>query len=390
MARKPVALPEGVEIVGSTIRIRFTWGTRRCETLDLPATAAGIAAASNLRSRVKQLIKLKGMTDDKYLEFFPKTSYLLPKLTPLFGEYAQTWLNSLEIVDSTRRNYRSTLNLYWMPHLGAKRIDEITSTDVRNIVANTKWSSPGVRRSARDILSSVFETAMIDGILRVNPVKAIKRQRLQKRVVDPLTREEAEHLIAYLYETLTGPLRIYAAYFEFALFTGMRPGEIMGLMWEEVDEAGGTVHVCRLVVDGELVVRVKTKKNRFVLLNERARNALREAAALTKHRSRHVFAPTVINGESDWIRSENTPKDYFLPALKALGIRRRRQYDCRHTYATMCIMAGMNVAFIANQLGHSVQMLLTTYAKWINSSMDVAELQKLNARPIGTESVQEI
>lgn len=330
------------------------------------------------------------MTDDKYLEFFPKTSYLLPKLTPLFGEYAQTWLNSLEIVDSTRRNYRSTLNLYWMPHLGAKRIDEITSTDVRNIVANTKWSSPGVRRSARDILSSVFETAMIDGILRVNPVKAIKRQRLQKRVVDPLTREEAEHLIAYLYETLTGPLRIYAAYFEFALFTGMRPGEIMGLMWEEVDEAGGTVHVCRLVVDGELVVRVKTKKNRFVLLNERARNALREAAALTKHRSRHVFAPTVINGESDWIRSENTPKDYFLPALKALGIRRRRQYDCRHTYATMCIMAGMNVAFIANQLGHSVQMLLTTYAKWINSSMDVAELQKLNARPIGTESVQEI
>lgn len=390
MARKPVALPEGVEIVGSTIRIRFTWGTRRCETLDLPATAPGIAAASNLRSRVKQLIKLKGMTDEKYLEFFPKTSYLLPKLVPLFGEYAQTWLNSLDIVDSTRRNYRSTLNNYWMPHLGGTRIDEISATDIRNIVAKTKWRSPGVRRAARDILASVFETAMIDGLLKVNPVKAIKRQRLQQRIVDPLTREEAERLVSHLYETLAGSLRIYAAYFEFALFTGMRPGEIMGLRWEEVDEVAGTVHVCRLVVDGEIVVRVKTKKNRFVLLNERARNALREAAALTRHRSRHVFAPTVMNGDSDWIRSESTPKEYFLPALAALGIRRRRQYDCRHTYATMCIMSGMNVAFIANQLGHSVQMLLTTYAKWINSSMDVAELQKLNAKPIGTDSVQAI
>ncbi|MCU9947560.1 site-specific integrase [Pseudomonas sp. PDM13] len=390
MARKPVALPEGVEIVGSTIRIRFTWGTRRCETLDLPATATGIAAASNLRSRVKQLIKLNGMTDEKYLEFFPKTSYLLPKLVPLFGEYAQTWLNSLDIVDSTRRNYRSTLNNYWMPHLGGTRIDEISATDIRNIVAKTKWRSPGVRRAARDILASVFETAMIDGLLKVNPVKAIKRQRLQQRIVDPLTREEAERLVSHLYETLVGSLRIYAAYFEFALFTGMRPGEIMGLRWDEVDEVAGTVHVCRLVVDGEIVVRVKTKKNRFVLLNDRARNALREAAVLTRHRSRHVFAPTVMNGDSDWIRSESTPKEYFLPALAALGIRRRRQYDCRHTYATMCIMSGMNVAFIANQLGHSVQMLLTTYAKWINSGMDVAEMQKLNAQPIGTELVRAI
>lgn len=45
----------------------------------------------------------------------------------------------------------------------------------------------------------------------------------------------------------------------------------------------------------------------------------------------------------------------------------RRQYDTRHTYATMSLMAGMSPAFIANQLGHSVKMLLSTYAKWPNS-----------------------
>lgn len=45
----------------------------------------------------------------------------------------------------------------------------------------------------------------------------------------------------------------------------------------------------------------------------------------------------------------------------------------------MCLMAGMNPAFIANQLGHSVEMLLSTYAKWISSS-DWKELEKLPSR----------
>ena len=66
----------------------------------------------------------------------------------------------------------------------------------------------------------------------------------------------------------------------------------------------------------------------------------------------------------------------------------RREYNCRHSYATMCLMAGMNPAFIANQLGHSVQMLLSTYAKWLNSSTDWSELGKLENSMIGTKLVR--
>jgi integrase len=76
-------------------------------------------------------------------------------------------------------------------------------------------------------------------------------------------------------------------------------------------------------------------------------------------------------------QSDSTPKKYFLAALERLKNRWRHQYDCRYTYATLCLMANMNTAFIANQLGHSVQMLLSTYAKWINSTSDWTELNKL-------------
>jgi integrase len=51
-------------------------------------------------------------------------------------------------------------------------------------------------------------------------------------------------------------------------------------------------------------------------------------------------------------------------------------------------MAGMNLGFIANQLGHSVQMLLTTYARWINSSEDWNEVGTLEQSLIGTKLVQ--
>jgi len=40
-------------------------------------------------------------------------------------------------------------------------------------------------------------------------------------------------------------------------------------------------------------------------------------------------------------------------------------------------MSGLTPAFIAQQLGHSVQMLLSTYARWINSASDWGELEKL-------------
>ncbi|MNZ19120.1 putative prophage phiRv2 integrase [compost metagenome] len=391
MARKPLDWPAGVEPVGEKIRIRFTWKgatpPRRCETLAYPQTPQGIVAAFNLRAQVTQLITLGLMTDDKYAELFPSSSYSLALKTPTFGEYAQVWLDSREIVESTRDNYLSVLNIYWMPSLALQRIDQITSADIRKLVSETPWSSPGVRRNAVDKLSSVFKTAIVDGLIARNPCASIARPRLKKREIDPFDREEAELIINKLYETLTGMQAIYACYFEFAFFTGMRPCELAALKWGDIDMRKKTAAVRRVRAKGEIHERVKTKNERTVLLNQHALHALNVAEPLTKMRGEFIFVPS--EGKSPFIASDSTTKEYLLKALARLKIRRRRQYDTRHTYATMCIMAGMNPAFIANQLGHSVQMLLSTYAKWLNSTSDWTELGKLENERIGTELVQQ-
>lgn len=392
MDRKPVDLPAGVELVGRSIRIRFTWNKKRCcETLPLPQTAKGIAAAASLRSQVKSLDKLGALTAEKYAELFPNTRSVAvqEQTAPIFFDYAQEWLNSLQIVEGTRRNYRSALQVYWIPYLAEMPINTITSVRLRKIMNNIEWTSPIRRKGVVGLLVSIFQQAVADELIVRNPALSIPGAKVPKREVDPFTKDEADSIITHLYETTNGMTAIYAAYFEFCFYTGMRPGEVMALRWSEIDRREKAANVCRIQIRGMIQDRTKTKRTRKVLLNDRALHALEKARPLTEARSDYVFAPSGTGDRSEmFIRSETSQKRYWLAALRKLGIRRRRMYDTRHTYATMCLMAGMNPAFIAAQLGHSVQVLLSTYAKWINSPNDWAELDKLKMLESGTKVVR--
>lgn len=390
MDRKPVDLPTGVELVGRSIRIRFSWNKKRCcETLPYPQTPKGIAAAASLRTQVKQLDKLGALTPQKYAELFPGTRSTEVQGVPIFFDYAQDWLDSLQIVESTRKNYRSTLQNYWVPYLADKPMDKVTPMLMRKIVNDIQWTSPVRRKNAIRLVTTIFTQAVRDELITRNPASSIPPTRVTKRDLDPFTRSEADLMISKLYELTSGLQQIYAAFFEFSFYTGMRPGEAMALRWAEVDMRKKTARVCRIRIYGKIQERTKTKTSREVLLNDRAIKALEKAKPLTAARSDYVFAPEGSGDKSEmFIRSETGPKRYWLSALRKLGIRHRRMYDTRHTYATMCLMSGMNPAFIAAQLGHSVQVLLSTYAKWISSPSDWAELEKLDKIESGTKTVR--
>ncbi|WP_440466936.1 tyrosine-type recombinase/integrase [Pseudomonas sp. YH-1] len=388
MARKPLDLPTGVEVIGKSVRIRFQWGKRRrCETLAYPPTPKGIAAADAVRTQVVQLNKLGALTHEKYLELFPSSRAQLPSTAcPTFFDYAQEWLDSLEIVDSTRKGYRIALQLYWIPHLAQLPMDQIPPQMLRRITTQTNWPSPGRRKYAVRVLACLFKLALKEELVQRDPTLSIPKARVPKREIDPLTREEADAIIDKLYVLATGLQRIYACLFEFLFYTGMRPGEAMALRWEEVDTRSRKARVCRIQQRGKIYERTKTKTVREVLLNDRALHALEQARPLTAARSDYVFAPSLKAERSDlYIKSETGPKRYWRDALRKLGMRQRRTYDTRHTYATMCLMAGMNPAFIASQLGHSVPVLLSTYAKWLNSTSDWSEMEKLKT---GTKLVR--
>jgi integrase len=51
----------------------------------------------------------------------------------------------------------------------------------------------------------------------------------------------------------------------------------------------------------------------------------------------------------------------------------------RHTYATLGLMSGANPAFLAKQLGHSLQMFFNVYADWIDGANNDLEMEKIDA-----------
>lgn len=390
MAGKPMDLPRGVEVFRNSLRIRFTWdGIRRCETLPYPPTQKGIKAASQLRDQVVSFNKLGLLDQDKYAELFPG-SQTVAGSKPTFGEYAQLWLDSREITPGTYNNYKSALNNYWMLHFAMVRVDLITTTQVRKVVSSITWRSPGVKRNALVKLSTILRSAVIDGLISRNPADALQLPKRTKKEIDPFTLEEANQITARLYEHPHWPSQIYAAFFEFVFFSGVRLSEGLALRWDAVDLEKKVAHVKRTVALGEVVERTKTGKDRFVLLNERALHALEFAREYAERRrkgkgrvteSPYIFPPSK---NAEYVQQTSDLHHQWRPVLKELGIRYRPPYNCRHTYATICLMSGLNPAFISQQLGHSVQMLLSTYARWINSSSDWSELEKLQ---IGIKSV---
>ncbi|GAA5009453.1 hypothetical protein GCM10023206_16630 [Acinetobacter puyangensis] len=55
-----------------------------------------------------------------------------------------------------------------------------------------------------------------------------------------------------------------------------------------------------------------------------------------------------------------------------------------NTHATVCLMNGLNLVYVAAQLGHSLVMLMKRYAGWINSDKnkeEIAKLSKANTHP---------
>lgn len=390
MAREPMDMPTGVEFFRKSIRIRFTWnGDRRCETLPYPTTQKGVKAASQLRDQVVGLIKLGMLDDEKYAELFPGSA-ASEGGSHTFGEYAQLWLDGRVIEEGTRLNYKGALNLYWMPYLVKTRLNLITTMMLRRIVSAIEWHSQDVKRNALVRLSTILDAAVKEGLIAKNPAELLDIPKRKKKEPDPLTLDEANQIIAHLYAGEHWPSHIYAAFFEFAFFTGLRLQEVAALRWDAVDLEKRQVDVCRALAQRQIKERTKTKKNRHVLLNERALHALEFAKTYAGRRLQgdgqlealpYVFPPSKM---SEHIKQTSDMHKQWGPALRTLGIRYRPPYNCRHTYATICIMSGMNPAFISQQLGHSVQMLLSTYARWINSSSDWSELEKLK---IGIKSV---
>nr|EKM2481741.1 site-specific integrase [Escherichia coli O157] len=185
-----------------------------------------------------------------------------------------------------------------------------------------------------------------------------------------------------------------------SVYTGIRPGELCALGWEDIDLKNGTMIIRRnLAKDRFTVPKTQAGTNRVIHLIKPAIDALRSQMALTRLSKEHiidvhlrefgrtekqkctfVFQPEVsakVKNYGDHFTVDSI-RQMWDAAVKRAGIRHRKSYQSRHTYACWSLTAGANPAFIANQMGHAdAQMVFQVYGKWMSENNN-AQVTLLN------------
>lgn len=102
-----------------------------------------------------------------------------------------------------------------------------------------------------------------------------------------------------------------------------------------------------------------------------ALEALKAQKAFTYLANQEVFQ-NPRTGER-WAGDGPIRKTLWVYALKKAGVRYRRPYQTRHTYASMMLSAGEHPMWVATQMGHSDwTMIARVYGRWMPGADELA------------------
>jgi len=379
MAR--AAAYRGITARPSSVLVEFQYDGRRRETLGITPTAAGLQRAARIKQEIENAILLGTFTLGEYARYFPDSPYLKAKgynaVTDNddFQAVATLWLQITagEREGTTQREYTNALKRHFYPKFGARKIAGITYEELARHLAETGFQSPKTFNNIMTPARGVFAWALKTRRIREDPTKDIPFRELAKPLPDPFTLDEVELILPHIEKTYGAA---WHNYFEVAFFSGMRPSEQIALTWPKVDLRRGELRIdaarVRTIDKG-----TKTGQVRDIELPARALAALTRQKAVSFLAHGHVFLNPATGAA---FADTSAPQEKILqPTLKRLGIRQRDARHTRHTFATFGLMAGNNPAYMARQLGQSLEIFFTVYAKWIHQADSSRERSKMDA-----------
>ena len=264
---------------------------------------------------------------------------------------------------STLRGYQAVINAHLRPQFGSIRVRDLSPQMIRIWITGLELTAKSVRNILTP-LRQVLDQALNDDVIDQNPLdKVVLNQLLDKTTsksdyeIDPLDNTEIRTLL----KSTNGQIRNL---FQFALFTGLRTSELLGLEWSDIDWVNGLVRVQRAVVEKQVKTTKTNAGIREVTLFPPALDALKAQKKHTFLHSDRIFHNPKTN--SAWETDKQIRESAWRPALKKAGIRYRNPYQTRHTYASMLVSEGENLWWLAQQMGHeTIEMIMKHYGKWI-------------------------
>lgn len=260
----------------------------------------------------------------------------------------------LYVKKSTYSAYMLLIENHIMPYFSDK--NEITEDDVQQFVL-LELKKGLSQKSIKDIiivLKMILKFAVKQKMLAYNEIEIKFPTMDSKEDLEVLNKNDHKRIINYLQDNFTFKnLGIYIC-----LSTGMRIGEICGLLWSDIDIDNGVIRIRRTVqriyvIDGD-------KRHTEILIDTpKTKNSIRDIPMTSELFKIIKPLKRVVNENFYVITNDSKPteprtyRNYYERLIKRLGIPKLKFHGLRHSFATRCIESKCDYKTVSVILGHS-------------------------------------
>jgi integrase len=278
-----------------------------------------------------------------------------PTRVPL-AEAATAWLHGAregsirnrsgdQFKPSAVRGYEQALRLRVLPDLGAVRLSELRRTDLQDLVDRlvANGVDPSTVRNTLMPLRAIYRRAMARSEVAINPTTGLELPAVRSRRDRVACPAEAARLIEAAPEA-------DRAFWATAMYAGLRLGELLALRWSDIDIEKGIVTVERSWDPKVGPVEPKSKAGRRIVP---------AASLLQRHLREHRLrqgrggAGLVFGREAERPFNPSSMQQRANRAWRKAGLNAITPHECRHTFASLMIAAGVNAKALSTYMGHA-------------------------------------
>lgn len=298
----------------------------------------------------------KALEDSKELDIVRTDEYTVAEWLRLWYElYAEP-----NVRPTTAASYRRNIELHVIPHIGDIKLNRLTSRELqkfyKDLLENGRLReaqkekktglSNSTVRGIHMMLHNALDRAVRERLILRNPTEDCIIPKLEKKEMKIL---RPENIKAYL---AAAERRGVLPMFYLELVSGVRKGELVALLWDDLDIERRTISVSKQALSrpgGEIVVnRPKTENSiRAISIPQEAVDLLVEEHQ--KHPDNPYMFPSPKTGGMYY---PDSVVNLHKKLLQDAGLGHIRFHDLRHTFATMALQNGIDVKTVSAMLGH--------------------------------------
>ncbi len=309
---------------------------------------------------------LKTIRNNKYVE---------EQRDLLFTDFTKTWMESAKtfLKPQTWASYESALKCWITPEFGDKVLCDIRKAEVvkflYRLLADPELSRKFVK-NVHILLHRIFEAAIEQELVAANPAHKIKMPESSPSFGAAGAEERVVPTKVEVAKTFEKLIPTYQALLTTAAITGARRGELLGLVWTDIDLDQSVIHVRRTLqrvkkehlVAGAFRDAQRIGETGLALLPPKTKKAVRKIEIPPKlglrltalrYQQNGSECPFVFQSELGGPLDPDALYEVLHAAQDAAEVRRFGLHGLRHLYSSILAESGANVKFAQQRLGHA-------------------------------------